>query len=258
MSYFGSSSTAGAPAPAGAIKVILMLTDGAVDVHRDTKQYGTDWKLGEQTAISQQLTAATQAGAQVWPLGFGNDAGTGLTVRKAITLAGGFKERANRSKINVIRDDDPKQVAKHVDAAVGLQQIDAAYIVDPYSTIALGKPGLQAIARPYTEVQPGVDIGQYLTTGKYLAARPGTIDKFAKGLRRGVEWYNANRRSPELLEIVAAYTKIDVALLKTLNLAPDPLHVDPPQMKKTMELMIENKLLRAPLDIAKIIAPVAL
>src|SRR5262244_3224950 len=33
----------------------------------------------------------------------------GLTVRKAISIAGGFKERASREKINVIRDDDPKQ-----------------------------------------------------------------------------------------------------------------------------------------------------
>jgi protein involved in polysaccharide export with SLBB domain len=39
----------------------------------------------------------------------------GLTVRKAITLAGGFRERANRDKINIIRDDDPKQVPKRVD-----------------------------------------------------------------------------------------------------------------------------------------------
>jgi polysaccharide export outer membrane protein len=39
----------------------------------------------------------------------------GLTVRKAITLAGGFKERASRDKINVIRDDDPKQVSRRVD-----------------------------------------------------------------------------------------------------------------------------------------------
>lgn len=39
----------------------------------------------------------------------------GLTVRKAITLAGGFKERASREKINIIRDDDPKQVARKVD-----------------------------------------------------------------------------------------------------------------------------------------------
>jgi polysaccharide export outer membrane protein len=39
----------------------------------------------------------------------------GLTVRKAITLAGGLKERASREKINIIRDDDPKQVARKVD-----------------------------------------------------------------------------------------------------------------------------------------------
>ncbi len=39
----------------------------------------------------------------------------GLTVRKAVTLAGGFRERANRDKINIIRDDDPKQTPRRVD-----------------------------------------------------------------------------------------------------------------------------------------------
>jgi protein involved in polysaccharide export with SLBB domain len=39
----------------------------------------------------------------------------GLTVRKAISIAGGFKERASREKINIIRDDDPGQVSKRVD-----------------------------------------------------------------------------------------------------------------------------------------------
>ena len=39
----------------------------------------------------------------------------GLTVRKAISIAGGFKERAARDKINVIHDDDPKQTPQKVD-----------------------------------------------------------------------------------------------------------------------------------------------
>lgn len=39
----------------------------------------------------------------------------GLTVRKAISLAGGFKERASREKIFVIREDDRTQSAKKVD-----------------------------------------------------------------------------------------------------------------------------------------------
>ena len=39
----------------------------------------------------------------------------GMTVRKAISLAGGFKERASREKINIIRDDDAKHTPRKVD-----------------------------------------------------------------------------------------------------------------------------------------------
>jgi len=38
----------------------------------------------------------------------------GLTVRKAVSLAGGFKERASKEKIFVIRDDDPKKISTRV------------------------------------------------------------------------------------------------------------------------------------------------
>ncbi len=38
----------------------------------------------------------------------------GLTVRKAISIAGGFKERASRDKINVIREDDPKGISSRI------------------------------------------------------------------------------------------------------------------------------------------------
>lgn len=39
----------------------------------------------------------------------------GLTVRKAISIAGGFKERAARDKISVIHDDDAAQVPRRVE-----------------------------------------------------------------------------------------------------------------------------------------------
>jgi polysaccharide export outer membrane protein len=39
----------------------------------------------------------------------------GMTVRKAISVAGGFKERASRDKINIIREDDPQQTPRRVD-----------------------------------------------------------------------------------------------------------------------------------------------
>jgi polysaccharide biosynthesis/export protein VpsN len=39
----------------------------------------------------------------------------GLTVRKAISIAGGFKERAAREKLSIIRDDDASQTPRKVD-----------------------------------------------------------------------------------------------------------------------------------------------
>jgi hypothetical protein len=83
MNYLGPNSTATPAAAPKAIKVILMMTDGAVDVHRNTQQYGSDWQLGEQTAINQQLGSAKSAGVQVWPLGFGTDVGTDVTQPQA-------------------------------------------------------------------------------------------------------------------------------------------------------------------------------
>jgi von Willebrand factor type A domain len=51
MTYFNQDTAFGKQSPAGAIKVVLMMTDGGADVHRDTQQYGTDWMLGEQQAV---------------------------------------------------------------------------------------------------------------------------------------------------------------------------------------------------------------
>jgi polysaccharide biosynthesis/export protein VpsN len=56
----------------------------------------------------------------------------GLTVRKAITLAGGFKERASREKINIIRDDDPKQTAKRVDMNTAVMPGDILTIEESF------------------------------------------------------------------------------------------------------------------------------
>jgi hypothetical protein len=84
MNYLGPASTATPAAPPKAIKIVLMMTDGAVDVSHNTKQYGADWQLGEQTAVDQQLAAAKAAGVQVWPLGFGTDTGTDVTQPQAL------------------------------------------------------------------------------------------------------------------------------------------------------------------------------
>jgi NitT/TauT family transport system substrate-binding protein len=142
--------------------------------------------------------------------------------------------------------------------ALRQKQVDAGYMVIPYVALATAKPEFKAIGHPYSTVQLGVDVGQYLTTSKFLTERPETAKKFIRALRRGIEWYNANRGKPELLSIVSGFTRIDVDLLSKIKMSPSPMKVDPAQIEKTMKLMIDNKLLRAPLDIKPLVASQAL
>ena len=79
----------------------MMMTDGAVDVHRDTQQYGGNWQLGEQTAINQQLSTAKTNGVQFWPLGFGTDIGnvdgTSITEGAALKYLNNMSSQASPS-----------------------------------------------------------------------------------------------------------------------------------------------------------------
>lgn len=142
--------------------------------------------------------------------------------------------------------------------ALRQKQVDAGYMVIPYVALATAKPEFKEIGHPYSAVQLGVDVGQYLTTSKFLAERPETATKFVRALRRGIEWYNNNRGKPELLSIVSGFTRIDVNLLGKIKMSPSPMKVDPAQIETTMKLMIANKLLRGPIDIKPLIAQQAL
>jgi NitT/TauT family transport system substrate-binding protein len=143
--------------------------------------------------------------------------------------------------------------------AVRQHRVDAAFMIPPFSTTAVTRPGLVGIGQPYSEVQIGADIGQYITTGKTLAQKPETIRKFTDGLRKGVEWFNENKLGDEALGIVSGYTKMNVGLLKSVgDMGTWPLRSEMAQIKQTMDLMIDSKLLNGPIDLTTVIAPVAL
>jgi len=56
----------------------------------------------------------------------------GLTVRKAVSIAGGFKERAARDKMSVIHDDDPKQTPHKVDLNTALHPGDIVTVEESF------------------------------------------------------------------------------------------------------------------------------
>lgn len=66
-----SLSVLGSGSPAGALKVIFLLTDGVLDVH-DSPNYGNGDRNAEaQRQLEIQFKLAAAGNVQIWPLGFG-------------------------------------------------------------------------------------------------------------------------------------------------------------------------------------------
>ena len=168
-----------------------------------------------------------------------------------------------RAWINLTGGDPDKVTFREVpfpqmDDALRLKQVDAVFAISPYVSIAADRPENELIAHPYTAVQPGYNGGQYIAATSFVEGSKERLDRFAKALRRGIDWYNENRGSTDLMQIIGSYTKLDEALLRSMPLSPAPRRVDPKQMEQTMALMIKHHILRAPLDVAFLIAPSAL
>jgi hypothetical protein len=220
MSYLSPASTATPPSPGGAIKVILMMTDGAVDVHRDTQQYGTDWQLGEQTAVNEQLAAARQNSVQVWPLGFGTEIGSGLTEPQAL----GNLDALARNGAPAVCDQKHAASQPHAtwvnnpdDAVTALDQLyaDAACV------------GTSTVQGPASSGTLSLTIPQIASAAAISVARgnPGITVSFETP--GGQTWTDASAISGQdtPVEVLHLYdiTQADVGTWKIHLSAPPPL-----------------------------------
>ena len=176
MGYFNPSTSYGQQSPSGAIKVILMMTDGGVDVHRNTQQYGTNWTEGEQQAVDQQLAAARQDRVQVWPLGFG----TAITSQDASYLNHLAKGGA-QAACDARQESEPHYVVVNnpSDARNALDQLYAeagclGTSVAPPVTVGGGKSAVLHVTIPaiassaaisVARGSPGVQVNYYRPDG---------------------------------------------------------------------------------------------
>src|SRR5258708_14692866 len=99
------------------------------------------------------------------------------------------------------------------------KQIDAAFMVNPFFNAAVtDAKDFQLAAAPYREVQPDVEVGHYISTQDYFAKNKETLAKYSRAFRKGVQWYNANLKDPDLVRIISGFTKMQPDLVAKLDL----------------------------------------
>lgn len=139
--------------------------------------------------------------------------------------------------------------------ALRAKQVDAVYVVDPFFANATNDAAMDLVVRPYSDVQPGVEVGQYVTTADFHAKNPAAVQKFYRALVRGIDWYNKNLSSPELHRIIAGFTKMRPEVVALQKMHPMQAKMDVAQLAKTLELMREAGMVRTAVDIKSIVDP---
>ncbi len=100
-------------------------------------------------------------------------------------------------------------------AALENQQVDAAWIAEPFLTEALSH-GARVITYNYRDTDPNLDIGGYFTTAKAIEGNPELVEKFTTAMNKSLAY--AGENPEEVREIVGNYTKINEELRKKMIL----------------------------------------
>ncbi|MFL1378945.1 ABC transporter substrate-binding protein [Nocardiopsis protaetiae] len=203
-----------------------------------TGDAATDYRALVVPPDSDVTSAADLAGATVAIDNLNNIGDT--SVRNSVRVAGG--DPTDLDFIELAFPDMP--------AALSNGQVDAAWVVEPFLTVAL-EQGATQIAGNFVDLHPELSIAGYFTGDELIAEDPGTVDAFTAALNASLEYAEAN--PDETAQILTTYTEIDPALIEQLRWPRFPADIDREALRTLADLMVTDGLIDADPDLDTLI-----
>lgn len=121
-------------------------------------------------------------------------------------------------------------------AALERDQVDAAWILDPFLTQVL-EDGARVVSYNFVEFDPELDIAGYFTTAQRIEEDPELVESFQTAMNRSLEYADEN---PEAVrEIVGTYTEIDEDLRAEMALPRFRSEFDRDALQKLGDAAVE-------------------
>ncbi|WP_404436461.1 ABC transporter substrate-binding protein [Microbacterium aerolatum] len=153
-------------------------------------------------------------------------------VRSVVDEAG-----ADSSTIDFVEVPFPDAIA-----AVENDQVDAAFVVEPFVTAAT-EAGLEVVTYAYADFDPKLDIAAYFALSSVDA---DLLEKFQSAMQKSLEFADSN---PDVVrEIMGTYTKTDPAVLAEITLPTYPTEFDRASSEKLAAAAVEYGVLKAEPD----------
>ncbi|MBP0492294.1 ABC transporter substrate-binding protein [Pararoseomonas indoligenes] len=137
-------------------------------------------------------------------------------------------------KVNTIEVPFPQMAD-----ALANGQVDACVSSEPFVTAALQSHGekIERIGWPLSETAPGGTNAHYVGIAPDLAKSGDLFDRFARGLHKGVDWVNERRGRPELIELIANFSRVPAERLKDVALPAYPKEITPAEIDELVATM---------------------
>jgi NitT/TauT family transport system substrate-binding protein len=162
------------------------------------------------------------------------------TIRASIRKAGG-----DPSKVNFVELAFPD-----MPAAVANKRVDAAWIVEPFFTVAQDQ-GARVIASNFVDAAPNMTVATYFTAQQTLDEKPELATRFTAAVKKSLQY--AQENPDEVRQVLLTYTKISPEVAERLTLPAWPQEINKESVQTLADLMQQDGLVPEKVDVAAIL-----
>ena len=245
----------------GGAQVVPLLVSGDVNVGMINQ---VSWMLALAQGYDIVAVAATSAERKTAPYANNIFVAADLAIRSAKDLEG--KRIATNTLNNILtlygnewarrHGADPKKLQwtevpfpQMPDTLIN-QRVDAAFIVEPFGSIAKGTGKVRLLASPMAEVYPkGLFFSVLASNRAWLTANEEAMRRFVKAMQEVTDLLGRDEK--QRLELIAEFTKMKPDLVQQLVNDDLIVKINPEALNLTVDLMTKDGLLKGSLDIRK-------
>lgn len=162
-----------------------------------------------------------------------------VTVSEVVSQAGGDAE-----SIEFVEMGFPDMPAAVVEG-----QVDAAWILEPFTTIAQNQ-GAEVVTYNFAEVDPELLIASYFTTEQYAQQESETTDAFTAAMTESLEF--AEQNPEDTRAILSTYTEIAPEVQESMVMPAYPSEFPADSVQNLADLAHEHGLTSEPVDTSEL------
>ena len=135
-------------------------------------------------------------------------------------------------------------------------RIDAYTVGEPWTTLALDSGKVRVLARSFEAIAPRFLMTGWFTTTDYVEHNRDTVDRFNRVLRDATIYANAHKS--EMVPLLAAWLKLDPALIARTMKGAEGVYLDPALIQPMIDTTAKYGIIERGFNAADLISPAAL